>query len=290
MLKFLIQSTFIRESEIERQFSALQALSIPVMDFGVIPFEHSITNLENILIDENDDYVFLGSVLLLKIIHNAKHLSELSSFLSEEQLAKSDIFLTKLKKAVFYDFEKFDQAYYSQLNLPLLNKDCIVIPFNEAKNLKFDQDMFVKPSTDLKVFNGGFIASNTLFSDFLEKQQLMSNIDYSQVNILFSPIKKVFSEYRFFVVNKKVISGSRYMVDRVVSPDSFVPEDIFNKAQEISLLYQPADIFTLDLCYTDQGIFIVEYNCFNCSGSYHNDLFKTYKSIYDFLQSKIIEK
>lgn len=286
MIKFLIQSSFIRESEIQKQFSALNSLSIPVMDFGVIPFHHSITNLENILIDENDDYVFLGSVLLLKIIHNAKRLEDLSTFLSEEQLSKSEIFLKKLKNAVFYDFENFDQAYYSQLNLPLLNKDCILVSFNDAQNLKFEKDMFVKPSTDLKVFNGGFIHSDTLFSDFLEKQQLISNIDYSQVNVLFSPIKKVFSEYRFFIVDKKVISGSRYMVDRVVSPDSFVPDDIWKKAEEIALLYQPADIFTLDLCYTDQGIFIVEYNCFNCSGSYDNDLVKTYQAIHDFLQSK----
>lgn len=286
MIKFLIQSSFIRESEIQKQFSALNSLSIPVIDFGVIPFHHSITNLENILIDENDDYVFLGSVLLLKIIHNAKRLEDLSTFLSKEQLSKSEIFLKKLKNAVFYDFENFDQAYYSQLNLPLLNKDCILVSFNDAQNLKFEEDMFVKPSTDLKVFNGGFIHSDTLFSDFLEKQQLISNIDYSQVNVLFSPIKKVFSEYRFFVVDKKVISGSRYMVDRVVSPDSFVPDDIWKKAEEIALLYQPADIFTLDLCYTDQGIFIVEYNCFNCSGSYDNDLVKTYQAIHDFLQSK----
>ncbi len=286
MLKFLIQSTFIRESEIQKQFSALQKLSIPVMDFGVIPFEHSITNLENILIDENDDYVFLGSTLLLKIINKATSLKELNPFLTEEQLDKSDLFLRKLKKAVFYDIQKFDQAYYSQLNLPLLNKDCIIVPFNEAQNLKFDDDMFIKPSTDLKVFNGGFIAANTTFSDFFKTQQFMSNIDYSEVNIIFSPIKKIFSEYRFFVVDKKVISGSRYMVDRVVKPDSFVPEDIWKKAEELSLIYQPSDIFTIDLCYTDQGIFIVEYNCFNCSGSYDNDLAKTYQAIHDFLQSK----
>lgn len=286
MIKFLIQSTFIKESEIQKKFSALQKLSIPVMDFGVIPSEYSITNLENILIDENDDYVFLCSILLLKIIDKATSLEELCPFLSKEQLDKSDIFLHKLKNAVFYDFEKFDQAYYSQLDLPLLNKDCLIITFNEALNLKFNEDMFVKPSTDLKVFNGGFIAANTTFSDFLKTQKRMSNIDYSQVNIIFSPIKKVFSEYRFFVVDKTVVSGSRYMVDRVVKPNSFVPDDIWNKAEELSLIYQPADIFTLDLCYTDHGIFIVEYNCFNCSGSYDNDLVKTYQAIHNFLLSK----
>lgn len=290
MLKFLLQSTFIRQTEISKQFSALDSLSIPVLDFGLIPSEKSITNLENILLDENDDYFFICSILLLKIINKATSLKELNPFLTEEQLNKSDLFLHKLKNAIFYDVEKFDQAYYSQLDLPLLNKDCILVPFEEAKNMKFNKEMFVKPSTDLKVFNGGFIAPNTSFSTFLTSQKLMSNVDYTNINVLFSPVKTVYSEYRFFIVNKEVVSGSRYMIDRVVNPDPFVPEDVWNKALELSQLYQPADIFTMDLCSTDQGIFIVEYNCFNCSGSYDNDLVKTYKAIQNFLQPKNFKK
>lgn len=284
-IKFLIQSSFIKTEEVYKQFDALNQLSTEIIDFGVIPFTNILTNLENIL-EEDYHYVVLGSIKSLTSILSAKHISELNEYLTKDQLDLSDHYLKRLKSGLFYDLKSFDQAYYNTLNLPLFNKDCIIENFEKAKNLKFDEIMFVKPTSDLKAFNGGFVSVGETFEEFINRNQLMSNVDYSNVNVLFSHLKESEAEYRFFVVNKEVVSGSRYMLDRVVKPSKEVPKEIFDKAIEYAKLYQPADIFTMDLVKNKSGIYIMEYNCFNCSGTYENDLVKTYGKIIDYIKEK----
>lgn len=285
-IKFLIQSSYLKLTEIDRKVNALNAIKAEYADFGMIPFTKTITGLENIL-EKDYYYVILGSIKTLKVILEAKHITELNEFLTEEQISLSDHFLDRLKKGLFYDIEKFDQAYYSQLDLPLFNKNAMVMNFNQVKEKTFYETMFVKPTSDLKAFNGGFINEGETFSHFLDRQQLMSDVNYDEVNVLIAPLKNSIEEYRFFVVNKEVVSGSKYMNNRVVTRSEIVPDFIMAKAKEYALLYQPEDVFTLDLVLTDNNVLeIMEYNCFNCSGVYLNDLQNTYSKLINYLKDK----
>lgn len=285
-IKFLIQSSYIKLTEIDKKVEALKAINAEFADFGMIPFTKTITGLENIL-EKDYYYVFLGSIKTLKVILEANHITDLNEFLTEEQINLSDYYLDRLKKGFFYDIEKFDQAYYNSFDLPLFNKNSLIMSFNEAKDKKFNETMFVKPTSDLKAFNGGFIEKDEIFKDFLNRQQLMSDVNYEDVKILIAPLKNSIEEYRFFVVNKEVVSGSKYMNRRVVTRSEYVPDFILQKAKEYALLYQPSAVFTLDLVLTDNNIVeIMEYNCFNCSGVYLNDLKNTYSKLITYLNYK----
>lgn len=57
-------------------------------------------------------------------------------------------------------------------------------------------------------------------------------------------------------------------------------------AKEYAKLYQPHEIFTMDLVETDNGVKIVEYNCWNGSGLYHCDKIKLFKEVNDFIKNK----
>ena len=70
----------------------------------------------------------------------------------------------------------------------------------------------------------------------------------------------------------EILACSRYMLNNSVEPDTFVPGYFKEKAIEYSKLYQPADLFVMDLAETDSGIKIVEYNCWNASGVYKCNL------------------
>ncbi len=62
------------------------------------------------------------------------------------------------------------------------------------------------------------------------------------------------------------------MKDFIIKYDDFVPNYFKEKAIEYSKLYQPLDLFVMDLAETDSGIKIVEYNCWNASGVYKCNL------------------
>lgn len=79
-------------------------------------------------------------------------LEKLSNYLTENQIKNKDIFYKKLKEGIFYDEINFDQEYYNKLDLPLLNKNSVFISIKDNKELSFDNDYFIKPSKDLKVF------------------------------------------------------------------------------------------------------------------------------------------
>ena len=87
--------------------------------------------------------------------------------------------------------------------------------------------------------------------------------------IVVSDIKEIQEEYRFFIHKDKILASSRYMLNSEVNPSNIVPEFLTDCAKDYAKLYNPADIFVMDLAVTNEGIKIVEYNCWNASGFYH---------------------
>lgn len=282
-IKWIIQDVNMRFSRLNDMVDALDALNYEYINFGIIPFTKSITNLENIL-EKDTIYIALSGVKLLTLLQENNSLKDYCEFLSEDQINNNDYYVEKLKNSVFYDIQKFDQSHYGKLGLPLLNDDAKYITIKDNLNLSFDTPKFVKPAKDLKAFNGGILEAGETFEHFIKNQ--LHQAFYIDENMVVADLKQIFGEYRFFIVNKEVVSFSQYKLGQRVVSSPVVPSFIIEKAKEYAKLYQPADIFTLDLADTDQGVKIVEYNCFNASGSYACDLIKTYKTINDYILKK----
>lgn len=282
-IKWIIQDVNMRFSRINDILNALDILNYDYINFGVIPFTNNITNLENIL-EKDTIYIALSGVKMLTLLNKAKCLSELNDNLTKEQIKNSDYYIQKLKNSVFYDLDSFDQSVYGNLGLPLLNSDAQYIPIKENLDLSFKIPKFVKPAKDLKAFNGGILEAGQTFEDFIKSQQYQPF--YIKENMVVSDLKTIFGEYRFFVVDKEIVACSQYKLGTRVVSSPVVPKFIIDKAKEYAQLYQPSDIFTLDLADTQDGVKIVEYNCWNASGSYDCDLVSTFKKVHDYILQK----
>ena len=108
-------------------------------------------------------------------------------------------------------------------------------------------------------------------------QNYIARTGYSSPNIksekiVVSDIKEIQEEYRFFMHENKILGCSRYMLNSEVNPSDFVPEDIKECAIKYSELYNPSELYVMDLAVTPEGIKIVEYNCWNASGFYHSNI------------------
>jgi len=277
--KWLIQSSGFNQSNVLEIYKTLKRLSIDVSDFGLIPFTNTITNLENIL-EPDTKFIMKSGTKILTILNSINKIEESNDFLSENQKSLSKYYINKLKCSIDYDLKKFDQEYYSKLNLPLLNNNAIYKKYKDSQNKIYKKDMFIKPSKELKAFNGGILKKGTSVKEFILKNTHQSY--YVDETIIISELQYISKEYRFFIIEDKVIIGSQYIVNGIVKIDNFIPNYILNIAKEYAKLYKPANIFVMDLAETKTGIKIVEYNCWNASGIYNCNAQKLFNEINEY--------
>ncbi len=285
-VKWLIQDVGLSITQTYRKFDALKLMDEKISGIGVIEDHPYITGLEDAVEDDlNTKYVLLSGVKVLNLLKSAKTISDVMEHPTEFHLKNSNRILSALVEGLFYDFEKFDQAYYGDLNLPLLNNSAIYIPIKDNLNASFSKDKFIKPSRDLKAFDAGILKAGQTVENFIlgkSRQRF-----YLEEQLVVSDVLEMRDEYRFFVVSGKVVSGSAYRRDGIVGENEIVPDSVFAKAEKYAQLYKPADVFTMDLArLRDDSVKIIEYNCFNCSGVYLCDLNKTFTAIKKYLSEK----
>lgn len=270
--RWIIQSNGFKSSYLFEMVDTLKRFDIDFKDFGV--FNNGISNLSEILdCDVNEtNFITRGGTKFLSILEKLKlknrDLSYLDNKLPKEIVNNSILYIDKLIKSVDYNVQKFDQKNYSKLDLPLLNSNAKYFDYSKIKNYEFSKETFIKPSRDLKSFNGGVIYAGETIKNYIARTgHSMPSI--KDETIVVSDIKEIQEEYRFFIHKDKILAASRYMLNSEVNPSNIVPEFLTDCAKDYAKLYNPADIFVMDLAVTNEGIKIVEYNCWNASGFYH---------------------
>jgi hypothetical protein len=264
MNQFLIQLS-LKSYQIQRHVEALKKVGADYSFFSVYSDCDKVANFPEQLATKN--FISLAGIKALKISCNP----QIEHFLNEEEYLN---FATQYKKSFFYkDKDKFDQNYYNNLDisLPLVNKDALYFDLNKELYKVFEEDMFIKPSSDLKGFTAGIIKQGQSIFDYIHTTSRQK--DWMDELVLISPLKKIHSEYRFFIVNKEVVASSRYRLMNESATSPIIPKEVLNKAHELSKLYQPDKVFTMDLALLEnENIEIMEYNCFNGSGTYKANL------------------
>lgn len=254
MRHFNIQLS-LKDIQLNIYTSAINKLGLKYNFFSVYSDSDEIHNLP-----ETGDYISLAGIKALKI-----------SRLSQNLITDSEVALN-FKKSFFYkDVKYFDQAYYSNSNLPLLNNNAKYISLKDNLLNTFEEDKFIKPSSDLKGFIGGILERGRTVQDFLNNTTFQSS--YMEETLLISDVQSIHSEYRFFVINNEVITGSMYKKNDKILVSNIIPRDVMICAHAYSKLYSPDKVFVMDLALLNNNtVKIIEYNCFNGSGCYDSDM------------------
>lgn len=279
-IKWLVQNVGFSTTNLDLTEDTLKRMNLPYELFGISRLINYVINLENILTDPNEHFIIRGGTSLLSLLNKIDNLQEVNPHLSEEQLQKSHQYITNLKHGVFYNEQGFDQNYYGKLNLPLLNAVSQNLAIKDHLNTSFNEPVFIKPSRDQKAFNAGILEPGYSIKDFIFSQ-LHENFYLEEIAII-APLKSIYAEYRFFVVDQEVITGSQYRNSHSLFVSDIIPENVQAAAKEYAKLYQPHDIFTMDLADTPEGIKIIEYNCWNASGLYKTNIPKIFNAVQEF--------
>ena len=179
----------------------------------------------------------------------------------------------------FYTPKNYNcSRYYPVFGKYLLNADRYAIyPYGDLIRMKdvifafFSEDraLFIRPDDGEKSFTGRLIL----------KENYEKDVEYCgfygvspHTMVVVSAPKNIVSEWRFFVAEGKVITGSQYRQGSLViySPD--VEEGAMALADETAGLYSPDGVWALDICKTQSGnYYVLEIGCMSCAGLYACD-------------------
>lgn len=151
------------------------------------------------------------------------------------------------------------------------------------------ESFFIRPLKDDKAFTGRVVTSET----FLAWQAaLPANPERSgglcQDSIItVASVKAIHGEYRFFVVDGEVVTGSSYRKGSRVVYDHQVDPALARFAQSMADRWQPAPAFVIDVADTPQGPKVVEINSFGLAGFYDCEMGKVVSAL-DRLQPHLV--
>jgi len=178
-----------------------------------------------------------------------------------------------------FTYEKWSEGFGLE---NILNPDSIVQRLGEHFDLSGFEgtNVFVRPVLDSKTFNGE-VKSKYDFKDwrqsimFMEEFMTDELVDIPMLNkdtvIAVAAAKKIYSEYRLFIVDKKIVTASMYKLGSDLTTTDDVDTLILHFAQIMIQRWRPAQAFVMDIADTPDGLKVIEINNINSSGFYACD-------------------
>jgi len=193
-----------------------------------------------------------------------------------------------------FTYEKWSEGFGLD---NILNPDSIVQRLGDYFDLSgFEgSNVFVRPVLDSKTFNGE-VKSKYDFKDwqqsikFMEEFMTEELVDIPMLNkdtvIAVASAKKIYSEYRLFVVNKKVVTASQYKLGSEMVTTADIDQRVYNFATRMIYSWMPAAAFVMDIADTADGLKVIEINNINSSGFYAADPQKIIVAIEELVKYK----
>lgn len=184
--------------------------------------------------------------------------------------------------------EKYDYRVWSNNWSKVLNTPAEVTTFGNVQ--RTEVPFFIRPCADDKLFTGTVVED---LDEFKEWQESVFKVGtYTELNedspVVVGDAYKIEDEYRFIVVDKKVITGSSYSRHKgqkeITEGEN---PDLWNFVRERIAEWVPSDVFTIDIAVSAGNFWVLEMGNFNSAGLYQCDVQKIVFAIEEFLDKNI---
>lgn len=250
-MRWIIQENLYNEIGFNALIDALQLLDVPYSVHKIIPFIHELVPEVN----PTGKVIVMGAYTMNKIAKDRGWAP--GSYLNEN-----------------FDYELQCRMWPGHM----LNDDAIFSLFKDAKlDGEDDECFFVRPVEDMKCFAGEVMTCKH-FKEW-QKGLLELGLDsgyplHGDTEIMISPVKKIYTETRVWVVGGKVVTASSYRVAGRLHYDKLVDSDIWDFVEARDAQWRPDVAYVMDVARTPDGLKIVEVNNINSSGFYAGDVGK----------------
>jgi hypothetical protein len=179
----------------------------------------------------------------------------------------------------------------NQYGLEMLNWDAVSTRFRDVTNdgyvyseiCNFYNEFFIRPDADTKSFSG-MVINIEEFIKWCDKVEALEVDSFAptvtlDTEIIISSLKVIQQEFRLFVIDGEIITGSQYKLgDRVVS-EPLIDNEVIRYARGNIERWCPDRFFAMDIALTPDGFKIIEINCGTSSGYYGSDIFKLVRAL-----------
>ncbi len=179
------------------------------------------------------------------------------------------------------------QSYYAHLGEYLFNDRYIMMPRNDVRrSLKYLHDyvgkekhLFIRPDSALKPFTAKVFRLENFDIDWTWVEEFTN----PESLIVISSPKKIIGEWRFIVVDKKVITGCQYEYNGELNITSGYSEGAKKLADKVAETYQPDPVFVIDICQgVDEEFYLLELGAFSVAGLYACDMKAIVETVSEF--------
>lgn len=185
-------------------------------------------------------------------------------------------------------------CFDDNLDMALINKGYGNLMLNsDAKEYKLGEvdtnleSFFIRPCLDTKSFSGQVMTQQEFHNWRNRIKLLVEHGDYCSLTledrVIVSPIKEIYTEYRFFIVNGKISTYSMYKKFGNLYTQGIVDESVIVFVNKALKIYQPNKAFVLDVADTPNGFKIIECNSIHSSGIYNINVGLFVNSISTFM-------
>lgn len=245
-LRWAIQTNLGKAQDIETLLASCQALDLSTERLKHIPFSDQLPSTP-----ADQPTVFYGATGFVTNIARSKRWSP----------------------GVFFEPEQFEfDLCLARLGARMLNASAEVTTLRELREDRRPDstELFLRPVGDTKEFAGTVMSLGEVrrWVEGLGEENTLSP-DCSVV--VAEPVGLAY-EWRVFMVDGKAVSGSQYRRYHALQVEGGLPQEVVNFAQECARIHAPDDVFVLDVARSGDGLYVIEYNCFNSSGFYNSDI------------------
>lgn len=191
---------------------------------------------------------------------------------------------------VFFSADRYNYLeFQKQYGDDFINTDLTTIKFKDLLDLN-DPAYFIKASGAPNILKGKVYSTGEY--DLLYQTYLNRSLGKYKVTddypLVISSVKdvEIASEYRFFVINGEIITGSMYLhkgklwtknIDNINDPLSM---RLLQYAYRMVDKYWPDKAFVIDIAVMEDGAMkVLECNCIHCSGLYAVDIDRLVKKL-----------
>jgi len=175
-----------------------------------------------------------------------------------------------------HDYRVYSKYYKDNL----LNWDSKIQKFDEP----IDRDIFfARPCEDTKTFTGKIFTIQE-WDEFKKRHydgKYTSSLN-SDTTIQISSVKDITKEFRFWIVNGEVITGSLYRMGSWINYSENVDDGALEFCKKMVKIYTLADAFVMDICEIDGNYKIIECGCINSAGFYKANMSKLIESLENY--------
>lgn len=253
---YIVQENLFREENYDNLIRGLERMELPYEVVHVLPF---VENFE-FKTDRKDVFIF-GSLKMAR--------------LSKQYGWKPGAMITEN-----HDYRVYSKYYGDNL----LNSDSRIYKFGDDFEWQYGS-LFVRPCEDTKVFTGQVFYDIKDWREFRDRQLMngYATTLTTDTEIQVCSVKNLTKEFRFWIVNGEVITGSLYRMGCFLRYNDMIDDGALEFCKEMVKIFQLAPAFVMDICETDEGYKIVECGSISCAGFYAADMQKILMALEDMV-------